>query len=101
MTTHVIETVIFRLIDGADPEVFAKSAEAVSAYVDGCRGFVSRRLSRGEDGAWIDHVEWRDMDSAQAAAAGIAKEPANAPFLRAIDGSSVKMMHTSVAISVN
>lgn len=101
MPNHIIETVTFRLKDGIDHADFAKSANAMNAYVTGCAGFIARRLSRGADGLWIEHIEWQDMASAKAAAAGIGVHEGNRPFLSAIDGPSVTMTHTELEVSVN
>lgn len=97
---RVIETVIFKLIDAADSAAFLEAAHAVTAYAQSCPGFVARRLSQAEDGRWIEHIEWADMTSAKAAAAGIGRAPGAAPFLRAIDGPSVVMLHSAVEVSV-
>ncbi|UOA28017.1 hypothetical protein [Pseudosulfitobacter sp. DSM 107133] len=101
MPNHIIETVTFRLKDGVGRAAFAKSATAVNDYVNGCAGFISRRLSCGADGLWIEHIEWQNMEAAKAAAAGIGAPEGNRPFLSAIDGPSVTMHHTELEISVN
>ena len=101
MTKHIIETVTFRLKDGVDPADFTKSATAMNAYVTGCTGFISRRLSCNADGLWIEHIEWQDMDAAKGATAGIGAPEGNRPFLSAIDGPSVTMSHTELKVSVN
>lgn len=101
MPNHVIETVTFQLNGGVSRADFAKAAQAMNTYVTGCAGFVSRRLSCAEDGTWVEHIEWTDMDAAKAAAAGIGKEPGNAEFLSAINGPTVTMMHSELEVSVN
>ena len=73
----------------------------MNAYVTGCTGFISRRLSCNADGLWIEHIEWQDMDAAKGAAAGIGAPEGNRPFLSAIDGPSVTMSHTELKVSVN
>ncbi|SDZ40054.1 hypothetical protein SAMN05444004_11322 [Jannaschia faecimaris] len=101
MPKHIIETVMFKLNEGVTREDFAQAAQSMSAYVTGCAGFIARRLSCEEDGTWIEHIEWTDMDAAKAAAAGLGTDPGNAECLSAIDGSSVKMSHSELEISVN
>lgn len=101
MPKHVIETVTFKLNNGVSRRDFAMAAETMNSYVTGCAGFLSRRLSCAEDGTWIEHIEWADMATARAAAAGLGKEPGNAVFLGAIDGSSVTIMHSELEVSVN
>ena len=101
MAQHVIETVTFQLNAGVTRDAFADAAKAVNRYVTGCVGFVSRRLSCAEDGTWIEHIEWESMAAAKAAAAGIGKEPGNAPFLQAIDGSSARLVHSDLVVTVD
>lgn len=101
MPIRVIETVTFKLNEGISREEFARAAEKMNTYVTGCPGFISRRLSCTEDGTWIEHIEWRDMDAAKAAAAGLGNDPANAAALSAISGPTVTMMHSDLEVSVN
>ena len=101
MTKHVIETVTFKLHEGVSRDSFAKAANQMNAFVTSQPGFIARRLSCGEDGIWIEHIEWQDMTSAKAAAAAIGQEPANKPFLSAIDETTVAMHHTDLEVSVN
>lgn len=101
MPKHIIETVTFRLNDGVGRVEFAKAASAMNDYVTGCKGFIARRLSCGDDGMWIEHIEWQDMDAAKAAAAGLGGVESNGPFLSAIDGPSATMQHTELEVSVN
>ena len=98
MTDRVIETVLFRAAPGADPEAFAQAAAATHGYVARCDGFISRCLSQTADGTWVDHVEWADLASVQAATAGFLKAPETAALLGLIDQSSLQMMHSTPAV---
>ena len=101
MAKHVMETVTFKLNDGVDRGDFAAAARRMSDWITAQPGFVARRLSVAEDGTWVEQVEWADMASAKAAASAIGTEPANADFLRAIDGPSARMRHSDLEVSVN
>ena len=101
MTKHVIETVTFKLNDGISREGFAQAAKSMNDFVTSRPGFVARRLSCGDDGLWIEHIEWTDMDAAKAAAAAIGSVESNRSFLSAIDGSTVKLHHTELEVSLN
>ena len=101
MTEHTIETVTFRLADGATRERFVEAARAVNDYLRTRPGFVARRLSVSEDGLWIEHIEWTSLEHAKAAAAGLGAEPGLAPFLAAIDGPSATMHHTALEIALD
>jgi hypothetical protein len=101
MGNHVIETVTFKLNEGVSREQFADTAKALNDFVTSRPGFIARRLSCSADGEWIEHIEWADMDAAKGAAAAIGSVESNRPFLSAIDGSTVKIHHTELKVSVN
>ena len=101
MSKPVMETVTFKLNEGTTREAFAAAATAMEGWLAAQPGFVRRRLSVTADGAWIEQIEWADMDAAKAAAAGIGKEPGNAEFLRAINGPSATVLHSEIDVAVN
>lgn len=92
----VAEIVTFRLAAGISDDAFLVAARATEALVEALPGFVSRRLSRGEDGTWTDHVEWASMDQAMAAAEALTADPAALPFLKAIDPGTIAMRHEAL-----
>lgn len=100
MTKHVIETVTFKLNDGVSREEFSTAAKSMSDWIASRPGFVQRRLSCSEDGTWIEHIQWENMEAAKAAAAGIGKEPGNAEFLSAINGPSVQLVHSGLEVTI-
>ena len=100
MSEHVIETVTFRLADGLSETDFLKSAEAASSFLKSCPGFVSRRLSAGEDGVWLDLVEWTSADAAKTAIAKAAKTPGLAAFLASAAPGSEEMALRRLRIAV-
>jgi hypothetical protein len=101
MSKNVIETVIFKLIEGVIREDFVAAAENMSVWIEGRHGFIHRRLSCTDDGTWIEHVQWEDMDAAKAAAAEIGKASDNAAFLSAINGPTVQLMHSELEVVIN
>ena len=101
MTKHVIETVLFKLEDGVSQEDFIDAARAMGPFVESQPGFVLRRLSRTEDGTWIEHIEWESLQHAKNAAAAVGAATAARPFLGAINAPSIKMMHSDLEISLN
>lgn len=100
MSKHVIETVTFRLTDGVSEEQFLEAAEQATAFMTARPGFLRRRLSCEDNGTWIEHVEWANMENAKAAAAEIGGNKHAQAFLRAIDGPSVKISHSKLKVSV-
>ena len=100
MNSTVIETVTFRLSDGASPEAFLAAAHDATAFMTDCPGFLRRRLSLQSNGTWIEHIEWAGLADAQAAAARIGTDERARAFVRAIDGPSVVLNHSELKISV-
>ncbi len=94
--SHVIENVSFRLKPDSNVDGFLKSNEAVDAWLSAQPGFVTRTLSEGEGGMWLDHVEWATMDAAKAAADAMMKEATLAPFASQIDETTVQMRHNTL-----
>ena len=92
----VAEIVTFRLADGTTTEQFIETAKATRTFVAAAPGFVSRQLTRGEDGTWTDYIIWADMASAKQMAAAFMEEPSVVPFMQAIDPESVVMRHENV-----
>ncbi|WP_430448719.1 antibiotic biosynthesis monooxygenase family protein [Rhodophyticola sp.] len=101
MSKNVIETVTFKLNDDVSREDFIAAAQEMSPWVEARPGFMHRRLSCMEDGTWIEHIQWQDMDAAKAAAAEIGKAPSNANFLSAINGPTVQLMHSELEVVIN
>ncbi|HEU4408636.1 MAG TPA: antibiotic biosynthesis monooxygenase [Polyangiaceae bacterium] len=100
MSKHVIETVTFRLMAGVSKDQFRDAAEQATAFMTAQPGFVRRRLSREENGTWVEHVEWRSMADAKAAAATIGQAESARAFIRAIDGPSIAIAHSELEVSV-
>ncbi|MBM7070378.1 antibiotic biosynthesis monooxygenase [Actibacterium sp. 188UL27-1] len=101
MSKNIIETVTFKLNDGVSREDFIAAARAMSPWVEARPGFLHRRLSCTEDGTWIEHIQWKDMDAAKSAAAEIGKAPGNSEFLSAINGPTVQLMHSELEVVIN
>ena len=91
---RVAEIVTFRLAAATPEAAFLDAARATGPLLATVPGFVSRRLSRGADGTWTDHVEWASR--AEAAARAVTSDPAAGPFLAAIDPDSIVMRHASL-----
>jgi hypothetical protein len=91
----VIELVSLRCRPSAE-EGFVHAAAGATAFLRTCQGFVRRRLAKGEDGAWVDYVEWESMEDALAAAAQFNQVPETRAFNAAIEPGSVVMRHLAV-----
>jgi len=97
MTTPVLEIAEFRT--SVETKDFVSAAEAVTPWLAAQPGFRARRLAEIEEGAWIDCVEWDDMESAKSAADRIMESEAASAFLAGIDFSSLTMRHARIVTS--
>jgi hypothetical protein len=89
----VFEVVLFSLKPDAETEAFLAAAEAMMPDLRAMRGFVRRDLALGENGRWVDMVQWRTMEDAHAAAEAIMRVPSAMPFMGMIDETSITMLH--------
>ncbi|WP_171174309.1 hypothetical protein [Ruegeria sp. HKCCD8929] len=94
--THVAEIVTFSLADGISPERFVTLNQTSEAFVRAAPGFVHRQLSQGADGRWTDYVIWRDMETAQKAAAAFPQQEFAPALMAAIAADSVQIRHEAV-----
>ncbi len=95
MATEVYEVVVFKLQGGVDREEWIRSGEEVAAWMRAQPGFVDRVLlaSTGDEATWVDLLRWEGLEQAQAAAAGFERSFADCEFVRALDPSSIQMLH--------
>ena len=100
MAKPAIETVLFRLGDGVTKGEFLAAAEEMRTFIESQPGFVQRRLSCTGDGTWIEHIEWETIDAAKNAAANIGQSEHAAAFVKAIDGPSIELMHSTLEVSL-
>ena len=98
--TKVLELVVFKLNDGASHEQLLGTVDAVSAWIAGQPGFLSRELAYDAEGdRWVDLVWWRTMEEAHAAAQLAMTSESCAPMFALIDMESTLMVHGEPAIA--
>lgn len=85
----VIELVLLKLRPGVSEPAFLWAAEATTAFLQACPGFVRRRLAKDAYGQWVDYIEWEDSKDALDAAERFNDDPATAPFNAVIDPGSI------------
>jgi hypothetical protein len=101
MSNPVIEITTFKLAANVTDSAFAIAAEAAGTLLGRQPGFVARRLSQAEDGRYVDHIEWSSLAEAKAAIDRVMSDPGIAPFLHAIDPTSIVMQHNRLVTKVN
>lgn len=100
MSKKILELVVFELLAGVDEASFLANAEAVSEWARAQSGFISRDLSRSEDGGrWIEVVWWETPEDAQRAARLAESSEECAPMFAQIDVSRATMRHGVPALS--
>ncbi|GAA3794887.1 antibiotic biosynthesis monooxygenase family protein [Streptomyces phyllanthi] len=88
MTT--VETVRFHLEPGVDAEEFVRlDAKVEQDYMAKRPGFVSREVTRNDDGEYLVIVHWATPGDADATMQGFFGAPETQDFLAAIDKSTV------------
>jgi len=92
-TTNIIEIVSFKLAKGVSDEAFLKTIPLISVFLKTCDGFILRHLSRGDDGEWVDYVQWANMANAQSASQKFMGDKSLKPFMEKIESTSVNMRH--------
>lgn len=91
--TQTIELVLFKIKgDISDSEIIS-AARKLNEFVEKQPGFISRTLSKAEDGTWKDLVFWTDLESAQKAGEKVMSEAFVADFMGMIDESTMQFLH--------
>lgn len=100
MTNHIIEVVSFKLADGVSDADFLKTVPASNVFLQSREGFIARRLSKAEDGTWLEHIEWETLQAAKTASDAFMQEESLKPMMQTIDGANATMGHNTLMISV-
>jgi hypothetical protein len=96
---NIIEVVSFKLMSGTREDEFAVAAQYASDFLRRQPGFIARRLSKGNDDNYVDHVEWASMREAKAAAELFMQDADLAPFMKAMDPTTIVMHHNVLVAS--
>ncbi len=96
MPDRVIELVLLKIKSGLSDEIFLSRAAATTEFLKSCRGFICRRLAKGQEDQWLDYLEWASMDDALAAAKAFSTSGMTKAFNDSIDPASVTMRHLTV-----
>ncbi len=99
MADPIIETVSFKLASGVSESAFRAEIPASTTFIKARAGFKARRLSKGKDGRWLDHIEWDTLAAAQAASEAFMQEPSLMGFAQCIDMESAEMRHQELELS--
>ncbi|MCY4179444.1 MAG: hypothetical protein OXC60_10420 [Litoreibacter sp.] len=92
----IAEIVRFKLKPGVSDADYLALTEPSHAYAGGMPGFLSRNLSKGDDGEWTDYVIWENLDSARAASEGFMAQDFAPAMVDAIDKATMRMTHQHI-----
>ncbi|SHG92768.1 antibiotic biosynthesis monooxygenase family protein [Cognatishimia maritima] len=94
----VIETVRYRLKDGATQKDALAAWEESQSFARAQNGFLGRKLAVTAEGDFLDHVEWASIEDAKSAAANFdpSKFPELLGLMKVLDESSMTMTHYEV-----
>ncbi|MBV6647004.1 MAG: hypothetical protein KI790_16220 [Cyclobacteriaceae bacterium] len=88
----ILEITSFKLKEGVTEEDLLKGAEKMqNEFLSNVEGFISRTLTKEEDGIWRDVIFWKDHHVLEETAEVLMKSPAAGPFMSCIDFESVEM----------
>lgn len=88
----ILEITSFKLKEGTTEEELLKGVKSIQKeFLAGVDGFVSRTLTKEEDGIWRDVIFWKDHHVLEATAEALMQSEAAAPFMSCIDFDSVVM----------
>ena len=92
----VAEIVTFQLNNGVTDAAFVEISKASQAFVATAPGFLSRQLSKGDDGVWTDYVLWADMESALAVGKAFPDQDFAPALMGAIKSGTEQMRHQQI-----
>lgn len=94
--SRVAEIVTFKLNDGVSDAEYLKLNQPSHAFSSAAKGYVSRQLSKGEDGTWTDYVLWETLEDAKAVQSQFMAQDFAPAMVGAINGETLKMEHQHI-----
>lgn len=94
--SQVAEIVTFKLNDGVSDTEYLKLNLPSHAFSSNAKGYVSRQLSKGDDGTWTDYVLWETLEDAQAVQEQFMAQDFAPAMVGAINGETLTMCHQRV-----
>ena len=89
-----LEIARFRLAaDVVDSTLIAEADKLHHQFLKKQKGYIDRRLLKGDDGEWVDLVRYESLQDAQHTNELIPDEPSAAGFFQSIDPGSVNVQY--------
>lgn len=86
----VFEVVLFKLRESVNEADFLKFNDTLNDWLATTPGYISRDLTRDDNGQWVDIVRWESMEQAISAAETMPMMDEMGGYL---DSESINMMH--------
>lgn len=90
---RIVEVVIWKVKSNFTEEEVLNKARALNTFIENQKGFISRDLSKSNQGEWLDLVYWSSIEDANAAAKLAQSCEICQPFFDTIDMNSMKFYH--------
>ncbi len=93
---QIAEVVTFRLNDGVSDADYLALNEASKDHISALPGFVSRQLSKSDDGVWTDYTLWASAEAAQAHMESFMSQDFAPALVGAINAETMRMRHQKI-----
>lgn len=97
----VIEVVTFRVKEGISSTKANQQLLDLGNVISSFPGYISRTLSKSENGEWIDVVYWQDLTSALNAAKSAEQNSDALEVFAIIDETSLRINHYQIINQTN
>ena len=98
--TPVSEIVTFKLVEGVGDAAFLDHVKSMEPFLRDAPEFVSRRLTKGEEGIWTDYLVWNNLENALRAGEALMVNPALSGFISAIDPDTDALRHEKILLQL-
>jgi hypothetical protein len=95
-SAHVAEVVHFELNSGVEPDACLALIGTIGDWAQAEPGFVSRHVSQGEDGTWVDVTVWDSKENAEASQASFMEQSFAMEMIGMIQKESFSMIQRPI-----
>ncbi len=92
----IIEMVLWKSVNGINPEEAKKSITKLNAFVSEQPGFVARKTALSKDGKFLDLIYWTDLASAKTASEKAMKTEELIPIFSTMDQKEMIFEHFEI-----
>ena len=93
---HVAEVVHFKLNEGATDADCMALLRHIGDWAQAHPGFISRQVSHGDDGSWVDVTVWNTTENAKASQEAFMQQDFAGAMIGMIDKDSFSMIQRPI-----